>query len=140
TALCVARICFNQDVEVLGSARVSVERDRPARRIAHPPYEAPPRCRESRRRARSCAGSWDEADRNVLARVRGRLQPREAKALNGEARCERDRGGSPDWREVHFTAAKLGLVKNHHLGAFYCPLLPCSFRGHAPSVPFRPVG
>jgi len=72
--------------------------------------------------------------------MHGRLQPREAEALSGQARCERYGGGSPDRREVHFTVAKLSFVKNHHLGAFCCPLLPCSFfRLHSPSLLFLAV-
>ena len=71
----------------------------------------------------------------------GRLQPREAEAFSGEARCERDACGSPDWREIHFTAAKLSLVQHHHLGAFRCSLLPCSlFRRHSRSLPFLAIG
>ena len=62
-------------------------------------------------------------------------------SFGGEARCERDGGGSPDRREVHFTAAKLSLAKNHHLGAFRCALLPCSlFRRHSSSLPLLTVG
>jgi hypothetical protein len=86
-------------------------------------YEARPRCRGSRRRARSCAGSRNEAHRDALARMAGRLQPREAEALSGEARCEGNGGGSSDRGEVYFTAAKLSLVKHHDLGAFRCPFL-----------------
>lgn len=56
----------------------------------------------------------------------GRLQPRKAEALSGEARCEGNGGGSFDRGEVYFTAAKLSLVKHHYLGAFRCPFLPCS--------------
>lgn len=71
----------------------------------------------------------------------GRLQPREAKTLRSEARCERDGSGSPDRREVDFPSAKLSLVNHHHLGAFRRPLLPCSlFRRHGRSLAFLAVG
>lgn len=81
---------------------------------------------------RSCAGSGNEAHCDALARMAGRLQPREAEALSGEARCEGNGGGASDRGEVYFTAAKLSLVKHHYFGAFRCPFLPCSlFRRHA---------
>jgi hypothetical protein len=70
-----------------------------------------------------------------------RIQPREAEALGGEARCEGNGGGSSDRGEVYFTAAKLRLAKHHYLGAFRCPFLPCSIvRRHGCSLAFLAAG